>query len=85
MFLRFQRIALNVSYGFGRYRSMFLIVVFLMKESVYSFISNGSIRKCIRFDPKKEKVTTPQRTVTRDKILSNYTLFFYKKHNYKKH
>ena len=34
MFLRFQRIALDVSYGFGRYRSMFLIVVFLIKKSV---------------------------------------------------
>ena len=32
MFLRFQRIALDVSYGFGRNRSMFLIVVFLIKK-----------------------------------------------------
>ena len=30
MFLRFQRIALDVSYGFGRSRSMFLIVVLLI-------------------------------------------------------
>ena len=35
MFLRFQSIALDVSYGFGRSRSMFLVVVFLMKKSVY--------------------------------------------------
>ena len=35
MFLRFQRIALDVSYGFGRNRSMFLIVVFLIRKSVY--------------------------------------------------
>ena len=32
MFLRFQKIALDVSYGFGRNRSMFLIVVFLIKN-----------------------------------------------------
>ena len=54
MFLRFQRIALDVSYGFGRNRSMFLIVVFLIKKSVYyrserglkhetSYIISGSI------------------------------------------
>ena len=35
MFLRFQSIALDVSYGFGRSRSMFLVVVFLMKKSVH--------------------------------------------------
>ena len=35
MFLRFHRIALDVSYGFGRSRSMFLIVVFLINKSVY--------------------------------------------------
>ena len=33
MFLRFQRIALDVSYGFGRNRLMFLIVVFLTKKA----------------------------------------------------
>ena len=32
MFLRFQKIALDVSYGFGRNRSMFLIVVFLIEK-----------------------------------------------------
>ena len=35
MFIKFQRIALDVSYGFERNRSMFLIVVFLMKKRVY--------------------------------------------------
>ena len=33
MFLRFQRIALDVSYGFGQNRSMFLIVVFPIKKA----------------------------------------------------
>ena len=33
MFLMFQMIALDVSYGFGRYRSMFLIIVFLIKKA----------------------------------------------------
>ena len=42
MFLRFQRIALDVSYGFGRNRSMFLIVVFLIKKSVYCHIMLSS-------------------------------------------
>ena len=36
MFLRFQRIALDVSYVFGRNRSMFLIVVFLIKKACIS-------------------------------------------------
>ena len=31
----FQRIALDVSYGFGRNRSMFLIVVFFIKKRVF--------------------------------------------------
>ena len=35
MFLRFMTVALDVSKGFGRNRSMFLIVVFLIKKSVY--------------------------------------------------
>ena len=33
MFLRFQRIALDVSYGFWPNRSMFLIVMFLIKKA----------------------------------------------------
>ena len=33
MFLRFQKIALDVSYDFGQNRSMFLIVVFLIKNA----------------------------------------------------
>ena len=35
MFLRFQKIALDVSYGFGRNRSMFLIVASLIKKHVF--------------------------------------------------
>ena len=34
MFLRFQRIALDVSYGFGQYSPLFLIFVFLIKKRV---------------------------------------------------
>ena len=45
MFLRFQRIALDVSYGFGRNRSMFLIVVFLIKKSVYGVIFEKGLGK----------------------------------------
>ena len=46
MFLRSQRIALDVYYGFGRNRSMFLIVVFLMKKSVYILILNATSGMC---------------------------------------
>ena len=35
MFLRFQKIALNVSYGFRQYSPLFLIEVFLIEKSVY--------------------------------------------------
>ena len=44
MCLRFQKIALDVSYVLGRNRSMFLIVVFLIKEkSVYDGKSWSSL------------------------------------------
>ena len=49
MFLRFRKIALYVSYGFGQYRSMFLIVVSYKKAgirgslgSLYRHISSNS-------------------------------------------
>ena len=35
MFLRYQNIALDVSHGFGRNRSMSLIVAFLIKKESY--------------------------------------------------
>ena len=35
MFLRFQKIALDVSYGFRQYSPLSLIEVFLINESVY--------------------------------------------------
>ena len=35
MFLRFQKIALDVSYGFRQYSPLFLIEVFLIKKGVY--------------------------------------------------
>ena len=55
MFLRLQRIALDVSYVFGRNRSMFLIVVFLIKKSVYlrshkNLIANKNCKKNYNYD-----------------------------------
>ena len=48
MFLRFTTLALDVSDGFGRNRSMFLKVVFLIKKKhahVFLFIRKRFIRK----------------------------------------
>ena len=42
IFLRFQKIALDVSHGFGRNKSIFLIVVFLIKKHVFQ---HGVLRK----------------------------------------
>ena len=45
MFLRFQGIALDVSYGFRKYSPMFLIVVFLVKKRVRNidYLSDQSV------------------------------------------
>ena len=51
MFLRFQRIALDVSYDFGRNRSMFLIVVFLIKKRVINDLRNMNEFKVLRGHP----------------------------------
>ena len=51
MFLRFQSIALDVSYDFGRNRSMFLIVVFLIKKRVINDLRNMNEFKVLRGHP----------------------------------
>ena len=54
MFLRFQRIALDVSYDFGRNRSMFLMVVFLIKKRVINDLRNMNEFKVLRGHPQRD-------------------------------
>ena len=43
MFLRFQKIALDVSYGFRQYSPLFLIEVFLIKKRVNLIQMNSEL------------------------------------------
>ena len=59
MFLRFQRIALDVSYGFGRNRSMFLIVVFLIKKVCIGEMRRSSASSIHRGKPSIKEILNP--------------------------